>query len=299
MGKKLLFVLNAHAGKGEIKNKLLAIVETFVAGGYEVTVHPTTGRGDALRLARDEAQRYDLIVCSGGDGTLNETVRGLMANPARPPLGYIPTGTVNDFARSLKLPRDMVQAAQLILDGQPFACDVGAFNQEHFVYIAAFGAFTEVSYQTPQHLKSMLGRVAYLLEGAMRIGEIQSYRLCMEHEGGRVEDNFMFGMVTNATSVGGFKGITQRNIHLNDGLFEVMLVKTPSSAMELQRIINALLRLEVDRELIHIFKTGRLSITADREMPWTLDGEFGGTPYHVDIQNCRRAVTVIRAKPAD
>ena len=155
--KKMLFIFNPFSGKAQIKSKLFEIIDVFVKGGYEVIVHPTQAVGDGFEKTKELAPQVDLVVCSGGDGTLDEVVSGLMEVDQRVPIGYIPAGSTNDFANSLSISKDMVQAAKDIIEGNLYSCDVGAFNNDSFVYIAAFGLFTDVSYETDQHMKNILG----------------------------------------------------------------------------------------------------------------------------------------------
>lgn len=206
--KKLLFVINGHSGKGQIKNRLLEIIDVMVQEGYQVTVHTTQAREDATNVVREQAKDYDLIVCSGGDGTLDETVTGLMQSGEKVPIGYIPAGSTNDFANSLKIPKNMLHAGKTAVTGRRFPCDVGEFNGDFFIYVAAFGIFTDVSYATSQELKNVLGHVAYILEGAKRLHTIKSYHMRVEYDGQETEGDFLLGMITNSTSVGGFKGMT-------------------------------------------------------------------------------------------
>ena len=289
---KLLFVYNPHSGVGRIKSQLSDILEIMVRAGYEVSVHPTQAVGDAAAVAASRAADHDLIVCCGGDGTLDEAVTGLMKSGCGVPLGYIPSGSTNDFAASLKLPKNMKKAAQIAVSGTEFKCDVGCFGEKNFIYIAAFGLFTDVSYQTKQELKNVLGHVAYILEGAKRIGSHPSYRMRVEYDGGVIEDEFMYGMVTNSLSVGGFKGITGDDVELDDGLFEVMLIRTPRNAVELNEIIAALTKLRPESDLIYTFKTEELQISPYQAIPWTLDGEYGGEQTQIRLKNMRRALTI-------
>ena len=289
---KLLFVYNPHSGVGRIKSQLSDILEIMVRAGYEVSVHPTQAVGDAAAVATSRAADHDLIVCCGGDGTLDEAVTGLMKSGCGVPLGYIPSGSTNDFAASLKLPKNMKKAAQIAVSGTEFKCDVGCFGEKNFIYIAAFGLFTDVSYQTKQELKNVLGHVAYILEGAKRIGSHPSYRMRVEYDGGVIEDEFMYGMVTNSLSVGGFKGITGDDVELDDGLFEVMLIRTPRNAVELNEIIAALTKLRPESDLIYTFKTEELQISPYQAIPWTLDGEYGGEQTQIRLKNMRRALTI-------
>ena len=235
---------------------------------------------------------YDLIVCCGGDGTLNETIDGLMRCAQRPPLGYIPAGTVNDFASSLGISKNILQAAHTILQGVPFACDIGSFGARYFSYIAAFGAFTDVAYQTPQQSKNMLGRAAYFLEGIRRLPSIHPYHMKLTHDSGEIEGDFLFGMVSNALSVGGFK-LRSPEIRMNDGLLELLLVRDPKNAAEATAIIGAVLGRDFSSPYITTLRTKQLSISAAEAVPWTLDGEFGGKVETVQIENHHAAITVL------
>lgn len=292
MAKKMLFIYNPKAGKGQIRNHLSEIIDVLVKGGYEVTAYPTQCAGDAVRAAREKAKRYDCVVCSGGDGTLDEVVTGIMRSSKIVPVGYIPAGSTNDFANSLKLPRNMVEAAQVVVEGDLFRCDIGSFNQDNFVYIAAFGLFTDVSYETKQEYKNVLGHVAYILEGMKRLPSIKSYQMKITAEDLEIEGDFIFGMITNSMSVGGFKRITGKYVELNDGLFEVTLIKRPTNAMELNQILTDLVNRNIDASQMYCFKTASLHIESEEEVPWTLDGEFGGRHTRVDVVNCREVLQI-------
>lgn len=293
MDKKLLFVYNPHAGKAQIRSNLLDIIDIFTKAGYVVTARPTQKTGDATRTVMGDIDEYDLVVCSGGDGTLDETVTGMMKRENRLPIGYVPAGTTNDFARSLKISGNMQKAAMDIVSGKEFACDVGSFNDDIFVYVAAFGIFTDVSYETNQQMKNVLGHLAYVLEGAKRISSIPSYHLRIEHDGEMLEGDYMFGMITNSRSVGGFKNITGRDVKLDDGLFEVTLIKMPFNMIELNLIITSLVGNKIHGDYMQNFKTASLFIEADEEIPWTLDGEFGGEHKEVLIRNEKQALRLM------
>ncbi len=294
--KKLLFVLNPFSGKGQIRNKLLDIVDLFVKSGYEVTIYPTQKPQDAMELVEKRAGEYDLVVCSGGDGTLDETVTGMMKRGDKVPIGYIPAGSTNDFANSLDIPKPMEQAAKIAVEGEPFACDIGRFNKGYFVYIAAFGLFTDVSYATSQELKNRIGHIAYILEGVKRLPAVQSFHLKVTCEECTIEDEFIYGMVTNSTSAGGFKNITGKNVQLDDGLFEVTLIRMPRNPIELNEIIGSLTNLIDNTDSIYTFKASSLSIKSLEEIPWTLDGEYGGTHSEVEIWNEKQAVQIMVKK---
>lgn len=285
MEKKLLFVYNPHAGKAQIRSNLLDIIDIFTKAGYTVTARPTQKPGDAKDAVMTRSGDYELVVCSGGDGTLDEAVTGMMMSRERIPIGYVPAGTTNDFARSLKISGNMLKAAADIMDGRNYACDVGVFNDDIFVYIAAFGLFTDVSYETKQQVKNVLGHLAYVLEGAKRINSIPCYHLKVTCDGKTVEGDYMYGMVTNSRSVGGFSKITGKNVDLNDGLFEVTLIKMPYNMIELNLILTSILGHKIHSDYMQCFKVSSLTIEADEEIPWTLDGEFGGKHKDVFIKN--------------
>ena len=212
MGQKMLFIYNPRAGKAQIRSNLLDIIDIFVKAGYEVTAYPTQAAGDAVKAVRTRQEGYDLVVCSGGDGTLDEVVSGMMKCDEKLPIGYIPAGSTNDFANSLKIPKSMIKAADVVVKGKNFPCDIGAFNHDSFIYVAAFGIFTDVSYETKQDIKNVLGHAAYLLEGVKRLPSVRSYPLKITSRDRVIEGEFLYGMVTNSYSVGGFRGIDRKSV---------------------------------------------------------------------------------------
>ncbi len=291
---KMLFVYNPKSGKGKIRNHLVDIIDVFIAAGYEVTVHSTQFHGDAVDIVKNrEKGRYDMIVCSGGDGTLDEVVTGMIESGENIPIGYIPAGSTNDFAKSLEISSDMLEAAKDIVNGKPFVCDVGEFNGKTFVYVMAFGLFTEVSYATDQALKNLIGHAAYLLEGAKSLASIKAYRMKIESEERVVGGDFIYGMISNSTSVGGFKNLAVKDVEFNDGKFEVVLIKKPNSLTELSETVQALLQQSFDSPCIQSFKTDRITIYSDSEFNVTLDGEFGGTHTEAVIENVQNAITIM------
>lgn len=291
--KKMLFIYNPNSGMGLLKPKLSDVLDIFVKGGYEVTVYPTQKYHDAVRKMAEYEEQYDLVACSGGDGTLDEVVTGMMKREDKVPIGYIPAGTTNDFASSLHISKNMLEAADTVVNGVPFACDVGEFNEDYFVYIAAFGLFTDVSYETKQSMKNVLGHLAYILEGTKRIFNIPSYRIKVTHDGETIEDEFIYGMVTNSRSVGGFKGITGKNVVFDDGKFEVTLFKTPRNPMELNEILGALALRKINPNRMYSFKTNEVHFETEEEIPWTLDGEFGGVHEEVVVKDCQKALEIM------
>ncbi|MBD5459818.1 MAG: diacylglycerol kinase family lipid kinase [Lachnospiraceae bacterium] len=290
--KRLFFLFNPKAGKAQIKNHLMNIVDVFVKGGYEVEVYPTQGQRDAVRAVRERKKGFDLLVCCGGDGTLDEVVTGMMQSREILPIGYIPAGSTNDFANSLELPKGMVKAANVIVDGRNFACDIGKFNEAVFVYIAAFGLFTDVSYETDQGMKNALGHAAYILEGVKRLPSIKAFYMKFTYGDTVVEGEFIYGMVTNSVSVGGFKNITGKSVELDDGEFEVTLIRRPLNALELNEIVGALLNRDQETEALVSFKTSRLQVESQEAVAWTLDGEYGGEHREVLIENLKQAVPI-------
>ena len=294
--KRVLFIVNPRSGKGSIKYHILDILDTFSKKGIDVTVHITQERLDACRTAMEEGGNYDEIVLSGGDGTLGEAVSGLMKGGHDTPVGYIPAGSTNDFASSLKLPVRMGDAAKIAVSGAPRRFDVGAFNDQYFIYIAAFGLFTDVAYQTSQEAKNVLGHMAYLLEGAKRLFNIRSYHMKVRTKEREFEGDFAYGMITNSESVGGFKKITGNDVCLDDGLFEVILIYQPANVIEFQEINTSLMTGQLDSKFIETFKADELELEGTEEVPWTLDGEDGGTHKTVKITNQKQAIPIMIKK---
>ena len=292
--KTLLFIYNPHAGKQRITAKLHDVVYHFTTAGYLVTARPTLFRGDAARIAAEEAGGYDMVVCCGGDGTLNEVVSGLLRLGGECPLlGYLPAGTTNDFARTLKIPATLAKAAEIAAGGTPARCDVGEFNGSTFIYVAAFGVFTEVSYATPQNQKNMLGRMAYVMEGIKSLSQLKPYHMTITHDGQTIEDDFIYGMVSDSISVGGFRGIGKELVKLDDGLFEVMLVKTPRTLEELRAVLNTLLT-KKPHERVVSFQSGEVRFECTERVAWTLDGEFGGDCETALVRNRTQAIRIMR-----
>lgn len=293
--KKMLFIYNPNAGKGLLKPKLSDVLDIMVKAGYELVVYPTQSYKDAYRKVVHMDNDYDIVVCSGGDGTLDEVVTGMMKRDKeeRIPIGYIPTGTTNDFANSLHISRDIMEAADTAVHGKPFACDVGRFNKDIFVYVAAFGLFTDVPYQTDQKLKNALGHAAYVLEGVKRLSNVPSYHIKITADDRVIEDEFMIGMITNSKSVAGFRSIMGKDVRFDDGEFEVTLIKKPKSLIGLQEIITALLIESFDTKHMYTFKAKEITLESKEEIPWTLDGEFGGQHDEVHIINKKQALEIM------
>lgn len=297
--KKLLFVINPRSGREQIRTKLLDILDIFVKAGFSVTVYVTQQPKDAVREVKRHGSGKHIIACSGGDGTLNEIITGMMTLPKqkRPVLGYIPAGSTNDYAVSLGISRNMKRAAQWVVDGVDFAADVGRFGADrYFVYVAAFGAFTEVAYSTPQEAKNFLGHQAYMLEAIKRFINLKSYYMKLEWDGNEMEEEFLLGLITNTISVGGFKGLVGLDVALDDGEFEVLLVRKPRSPADLGSILSYLLLREEENDCIFKFRARSLTVTSREPVDWTLDGEFGGSHQKVVVENLRQEIVIRRER---
>lgn len=296
--KQMLFIINPRSGRAQIKNHLLELLDIFAKAGYRIQVHITQKPLDAMETVIREGAGKDLIVCSGGDGTLNETISGMMELECCPQLGYIPAGSTNDFASSLRIPKQMLAAAEVAVGGMGYPIDIGHFCEErYFVYVAGFGAFTEVSYLTSQDKKNLLGHQAYMLEGVKSLTSIKSYRMRVSCDEMEIEGEFIFGMITNTISVGGFKGLVNRNVALNDGLFEVLLIRTPKTPLDLSNIVSSLFLKEEHAEFVYKFKAKSLRLESEEPVDWVLDGEFGGTRTEVSVENLHRRMEIRRNLP--
>ena len=269
--KKLLFIFNPSAGKGRVRTKIAEIVEYYKSQGYLTTIYLTSEKGDGFNFIRDLKEEYDLIVCSGGDGTLNEVVSGILDAQIHTSLGYIPSGSTNDFARSVKIPVTINEATKISCGGIPYELDIGRLNERYFVYVAGFGAFTKVSYATPQKMKNALGYLAYLLQGIKELSELKAYFATISCDGKNVSGYYIVGLIMNSFSIGGFRNPTSKLTDLNDGIFEVLLIRMPQNLIELQGIVAALLGDLNEAKSIEYFQASRIQITSE-SMEWTADG---------------------------
>ena len=293
--KKLLFVMNPFAGQRKANKFLPEIISLFNRAGYETNVYMTGGPGDATRMVQRRAKESDLIVCCGGDGTFNEVVTGIILAGADVPVGYIPAGSTNDFASSLKIPGNPMQAVQNILEGQPVPYDVGRFADRYFTYIASFGAFTRTSYATPQSIKNALGHTAYVLEGINELSQIRKLHVRMELENEVVEDDYLFGAISNSTSVGGVLTLNSSQVDMGDGLFEILLVRAPKNLTELSECIVALQTQDYSNcGMITFRSASRIKVFAGVDMPWTLDGEREDGHEEVVVENLHHAFRLVQ-----
>ena len=291
--RKLLLIINPVAGRNQAQADLFKMVRVFAEHDCEVTVYPTRGPQDCTRKVLADAGRFDLVVCCGGDGTLNEMVSGMMQREEPVPMGYIPLGSTNDFAASLRLPSHVEEAALRCVEGTAFHMDVGSLNDRYFNYIAAFGAFTEASYATPQQIKNALGHLAYILEGVKSLGRLQPIHVRITADGEAFEEDYLFGAVTNTVSLGGVLRLDPSRVLLDDGMYELLLVKNPQNPAEAQAMLSALMLQNYDGPLVRMLRASDILFESNHEISWTIDGEFGGSFSTTHILNNKNAVTLM------
>lgn len=293
MEKSMLFVMNPVSGQKKANRYLTDILQLFNEAGYKVTAFMTTGPGTASGAVERWSKEHDLVVCCGGDGTLNETITGLLRCGAQTPVGYIPAGTTNDFATSLKLSTNPLQAARDIVEGQPISFDVGRFGNRFFSYVASFGAFTKASYQIPQDVKNALGHAAYVLGGISELSQIRKEHIWAELDGMELEDDFLFGAICNSTSIGGILTLDPKQVDMGDGLFEVLLLRNPRNLEEIAECIQAVQSQKYDCEMLTFRSARHIRIRASADMPWSLDGEREDGHEEIEIENLHHAIRLV------
>jgi len=292
--KKLLFIMNPYAGQKKANRFLPDILLEFTKAGFETIVYMTTGTGSAVKISEMRSKDVDLVVCCGGDGTFNETISGILKSGADVPVGYIPAGSTNDFASSLRLSTNILQAVKDILDGEPVSYDIGKFGDRYFSYVASFGAFTKASYTTPQSIKNALGHTAYVLEGITELSQIRKEHVRMEIDGQVVEDDFLFGAISNSTSVGGILTLDPKQVDMADGKLEILLVRAPQDLLELSECILAVQTQVYNCAMITFRSAEKIKVYADPFMPWTLDGEREEGHAVVDVENIHHAIRLVQ-----
>jgi len=293
--KTMLLVFNPRSGVQSFAGSLFDVVDRFSGAGFLVTVYPTQTSGETGRLIAERAADYDCLVCSGGDGTIGEAIDALMSLEKRPTFGVIPSGTINDFASSLGIPRNILAAADVIVNGVASPLDIGRFGERHFSYVAAFGMLTEVPYATPQNAKNLLGKLAYFLEVLKRAGPLTSVACEFDLDGERIAGDFILGVVSNAHSIASIRLPAEMDVRLDDGLFEVILIRKPRTLRERQELTSSLMALaqEPKTDLLTIRKARRVSFASPESVAWTLDGDFGGRFSTMEIENLHHALKVI------
>ena len=293
--KKMLFIVNPVSGQKKAMKYLPEIISLFNRADYEVITYMTGARGDATRMAALRGGDVDIVVCCGGDGTFNETITGLLVKNIHVPVGYIPSGSTNDFASSMKLSTNPLKAAQDIIEGSPISYDVGRFGNRYFSYVASFGAFTQTSYTTPQGIKNILGHTAYVLSGISELSQIRKEHVRMEIDGEIVEDDFLFGAISNSTSVGGILTLDPSLVDMGDGLFEILLVRAPRNLLEITECLQALQAQDYNNCAMVTFRSARMvRILASSDMPWTLDGEREEGHLEVIAENIHHAIRLVK-----
>lgn len=291
--KRMLLIINPQSGKRSSKAGLLEVLDRFTKAGYRTEVFVTQSSGDAIQAVHDYGAEFDLVVCQGGDGTLNETANGLMMLEKKPLLGYLPAGSTNDFAVSHQIPLETEQAVEVVCTGVPFAFDVGGFNDRFFTYIAGFGAFTDVSYTTPRDTKALLGHLAYLLESVQKIPELHPYTVRIEMNGSIYEKELMLCLVSNSLRIAGFDRPKGMDVSLDDGQFEILMVEYTQNLKELTEAVNGLLNPKFKTDLITRCTASEIKITSQQPIHWTLDGEYGGNTTSAVLVNRRQALRVL------
>ena len=295
MDKSLMLIVNPMAGRGSYRISFGDAMLVLAQGGYRTTLFFTAKRGDATKFAAEYAAGFDTVACIGGDGTLSEVLAGLMQLDNPPPVGYFPMGTANDVATTLALPKnDTVAAARRILSGTPHPFDVGGFGEkDYFAYIAAFGAFTEVSYATPQDQKKMLGHLAYVLQGMQQLPKIEPIHTVVEYDGGTLEGNFLYGSVSNSTSVAGIVRLPETMVSLGDGVSELVLVRDPGNVAAFAELVSSVLSERFDSDNLLILHTKKARFHFDTPIAWTRDGESGGVYTDIEVRNIQCPVKLI------
>lgn len=294
--KRMLFIYNPKAGRGLVKANLPEILDIFSASDYELITHATQFRTDAFEITREYAGegKCDVVVCAGGDGTIDEVADGIMKVGSKIPVGIISAGSTNDFGYSLGIPGDIISATHTVLSGHPFACDIAKFNDTYFTYTAAFGTLADVSYDTPQDIKNALGYAAYVLNGMMKLPQIKSYHLRATYEGKTIEGDYLIGMIVSSNSVGGLRGITGADVKLDDGLHELILIKAPKKIGDLTHAVNEVItrKFKGGKYLLYA-RVSEVHIEFDEPVPWSLDGEYGGQQTEVSIKVINKGINYL------
>lgn len=291
--KRLLLIINPSAGKSALRSQLIEVIDTFTKGDYEVTAVVTQSKRHFSQTVRENAEKHDIVVCCGGDGTLNMTVNELASVEKKPMLGYIPCGTTNDFAKTRGISSVPLNAARQIIEGEERGIDVGFFGKKTYVYVAAFGVFSDVSYATPSQMKQNIGHAAYVLEGVKSLVKKNEFSAKFRIDGKTVEGDFVYGMVSNTRRIGGFELPIISDFTIDDGLLDIILIKSPKAPEDHTKLFNALIMQQEDNEMVYKFRASSLSYESTNEIPWTLDGEYGGSLKRQRISVRKKFLTMI------
>lgn len=297
--KKVLLIINPNAGKMKSKQTLYSIIDILSTGGLIVTVRITEYRLHATEIARDESKDYDMVVCSGGDGTLNEVINGIIQSGTEIPIGYIPSGSTNDFASTLGLSKDIEKATSDIIKARPYPIDIGKFDDRFFSYVASFGIFTKSSYATPQQMKNLLGSAAYILEGIKDITSVHDYHMTVNTGNNIIDDNFIFGAISNTTSLGGIVTLDPNDVALDDGMFEYLFVKRPRNLADLVKSIHAISSYDYESRYLYFGSASSLKIEWQDNLDWSLDGEHVSADNSAEVINLHRAIKILLPEKND
>lgn len=293
MQKRMMLIVNPVAGKGEMMRNIAEVTGIFMDAGYTVSLFPTKGRGDATEFIKAYAKDFDMVCCSGGDGTMNEVAVGMIEAGLNLPIGYMPSGSTNDFAEFHGISSDIKKAARNIVEGSEHLVDVGKLGDKYFINAADFGAFTWLPYTTPQRLKNKLGFYAYVLDGIKDLNKLQSERLRVTINGVTEENEFVFGIVASSSGLAGALDYFGQKVVADDGLFEVLLIRRPTSPMELQATINALGSQSLNNDLISFCRTNKVEIECLKKLTWALDGEKCVAGSHHELESLRRRIKIV------
>lgn len=297
--KEALFIYNPNSGQKVINAHLPRIVDYLSERGYLASIYATQRPADASDVIMSLGDRFNEIIVGGGDGTLDEVIAAVSKLDTDPLIGYIPTGSTNDFSKSLNIPNDVVKATKVATRGYQKRIDIGKIDDKYFVYVAAFGTIAEVSYNTGQDVKNIFGRSAYIFEGlkqTLPIVNIPTYKIEVSVDGVPIKGEFIHFMVTNSVSVGGFVGITGANVGLSDGIFELSMVRRPQSLSDINKIIFGLTNRK-ENDMLVLRQGSEFEIKTNKKVAWSLDGEYGGSTSHSKIsvqQNKIRMRTGLR-----
>ena len=289
-----LMIMNPVSGKMAFIRHFGEITQLFKDANYNLDIRCTSGKGSAQKIIKNAAKDKDIIICAGGDGTLNDIINGIMDAHLDIPIGYIPSGTTNDFASSVGISKNVVKAAKDIISGTPKAVDVGKFGSSYFSYVASFGAFTQSSYATPQNMKNTLGHFAYVLEGMKELPYLKPIRLTITTEAGEVfTDDYALGAIANSTSIAGIIKLDSSRVDLSDGVFEVLLIKYPKNIMDLNNIVISLNTNDFENPSIDFFHAKKLVVESEDTIQWSLDGECFEADKRETVKNYQKAINII------
>lgn len=296
MNKQVLLIINPNAGKGNVQRRIPYIKRDLENTGYDVDIVYTKKKVPAKEIIREYHKKADIIICCGGDGTVNDLVSSVMELEDKPEITFIPLGTVNDFARTIGLSRKRFYMPSILKKYTRRKIDIGKFNKKYFNYVAAFGAFTKVSYVTSQKLKKYFGKWAYFIVAIKYFFKIKTYKINIDIDGKKIEKECIYGSISNSKSIGGFQWFRKRDIALDDGKFEIILINKPKHKIQYISMVFDILLKRYQSKNFFYSQGSKIEITTEKNLSWTIDGEFGGMAKEIKVENCKQAVTFIIPK---